>query len=136
MQFEFYVLNYDWNKKKVINYNVFNNILVQERTEKAVKKYLRNPKKFKYIVQYENKILGKEEVAIYGFEALVREIDRTIAWKELGRREYEVCVGDAFETDINKLEKWDTYQQARPNMEIITHTVIRQFKEQKKKENK
>ena len=134
MKFEFYVLNYDWNKKKVINYNVFNNILVQERTEKAVKKYLRNPKKFKYIVQYENKILDKEEIAIYGFEALIREIDRTSAWKELRRREYEISVGDAFTTDCNKLEKWDTYQQAKPNMEIIAHTVIRQYKEQKKKE--
>ena len=30
MQFEYYVLNYDFNKKKVVNYNVFNNIRVQE----------------------------------------------------------------------------------------------------------
>ena len=115
-------------------FNIFNNILVQERTEKAVKKYLRNPKKFKYIIQYENKILDKEEIAIYGFEALVREIDRTIAWQCFARREYECSIGDAFTTDCNKLEKIDCYMQAKPNMEIISHTVIRQFKEQKKKE--
>ena len=35
-------------EKKVINYNIFNNIRVQEWTEKAVKKYLRAPKKLKY----------------------------------------------------------------------------------------
>ena len=36
MQFEFYVLNYDTNKKKVIPYNIFRNINVQEYTEKEV----------------------------------------------------------------------------------------------------
>ena len=134
MQFEFYVLNYDLNKKKVINYNIFNNINVQEYTEKTVKKYLRAPKKYKHIVQYKNDFLGREEIAVYGFDALVEEIDRTIAWQERGRCEYECSVGDAFETDINNYEKWDTYSQAKPNMAIITHEVIRQYKEQLKKE--
>ena len=134
MQFEFYVLNYDINKKKVINYNIFNNINVQEWTEKAVRKYLRAPKKFKHIVQYENKFLGREEIAIYGFDALVEEIDRTIAWQERGRREYEVSVGDLFETDCNKLEKWDCYGQAHMNMEMIAREVIWQYKQQQKKE--
>ena len=134
MQFEFYVLNYDFNKKKVVNYNIFNNIRVQEWTEKEVRKYLRAPKKYKHIVQYENEFLGRKEIAIYGFDALVEEIDRTIAWQERGRCEYECSVGDAFETDINNYEKWDTYSQAKPNMAIITHEVIRQYKEQLKKE--
>ena len=132
LQFEYYVLNYDCNKKKVINYNIFNNINVQEWTEKEVRKYLRAPKKYKHIVQYENKFLGREEIAIYGFDALVEEIDRTIAWGERSKREYEIGVCDAFETDINKLEKWDTYSQAHPNAEIIAYTVIRQYKEQLK----
>lgn len=132
MQFEFYVLNYDYNKKEVVNFNIFNNIRVQEWTEKAVRKYLRAPKKFKHIVQYENKFLGKEEIALYGFEALVEEIDGIIKWGEWSKREYEISVGDAFETDINKLEKWDTYSQAHANAEIITHTAIRQYKEQLK----
>ena len=132
MKFEYYVLNYDFNKKKVVNYNIFNNIRVQEWTEKEVRKYLRSPKKYEHIVQYENKFLGIEEIAIYGFDALVEEIDRTIAWQERGRREYEVSVADAFETDINNYEKWDTYSQAKPNMVIIAHEVIRQYKEQKK----
>ena len=134
MQFEYYVLNYDTNKKKVVNYNIFNNISVQEWTEKEVRKYLRAPKKYKHIVQYENKFLGREEIAIYGFDALVKEIDSIIAWQERGRREYECSVGDAFETDINNYEKWDTYSQAKPNMVIIAHEVIRQYKKQLKKE--
>ena len=134
MQFEYYVLNYDFNKKKVINYNIFNNILVQERTEKAVKKYLRAPKNFKYIVQYANKFLNREEIVIYGFNALVKEIDSIIHNQQWSRREYEISVGDAFETDCTKLVKRDCYQQCKPNMVAITHEVIRQYKEQLKKE--
>ena len=126
MQFEFYVLNYDFNKKKVVNYNIFNNIRVQEWTERAVKKYLRAPKKFSYTT------FGKDVEAIYGFDAFVRELDRTIAWQERGRREYEVSVGDAFEDDCEKLEKWDCYGQAHMNIEMIAREVIRQYKEQKK----
>lgn len=136
MQFQFYVLNYDFNKKKVINYNIFNNIRVQEWTEKAVRKYLRSPKKFKHIIQYENKFLGREEIAIYGFDAFVEEIRRTIAWQEYGRRQYEISVGDAFTSDCTKLEKWDCYDQCKPNMKMIAREVIYQYKEQLAKENK
>ena len=135
MQFEFYVLNYDFNKKKVVNYNIFNNIRVQEHTEKAVRKYLRSPKNYKYVVQHKNDFLGREEIAIYGFDALVEEIDRTIAWQEYGRREYEVSVGDAFTTDCNKLEKIDCYYQSKPNMKIIAREVIFQYKKQLKEKN-
>ena len=134
MQFEYYVLNYDCNKKKVENFNIFRNCLVQEHTEKAVRKYLRSPKNYKYVVQHKNDFLGREEIALYGFDALVKEIDSIIKWREWSKREYEISVGDAFETDINKLEKWDTYSQAHPNAEIIAYTVIRQYKEQLKNE--
>ena len=129
MQFEFYVLNYDFNKKKVVNYNIFNNIRVQEWTERVVKKYLRAPKKFSYTP------FGKDVETIYGFDAFVRELDRTIAWQERGRREYECSVGDAFTTDCNKLEKIDCYYQSKPNMKIIAREVIFQYKKQLKEKN-
>ena len=75
IQFEYYVLNYDTNKKKVENFNIFRNCLVQEYTEKAVRKYLRSPKNYKHVIQHKNDFLGREEIAVYGFDALVREID-------------------------------------------------------------
>ena len=127
MQFEYYVLNYDCNAKKIVPFNIFRNILVQEWTEKAVRKYLRSPKNFTY-----KSFDGKE--ILHGFDALVREIDGIIAWQEHWRREYEISVGDLFETDCNKLEKWDCYGQAHMNIEMIAHEVIRQYKEQKKKD--
>ena len=107
-------------------YNIFNNISVQEWTEKAVRKYIRAPKKFTY------EPFNKNEEMLHGFDAFVKELDRTIAWQERGRREYEISVADAFEIDITKLTKWDCYMQAKPNMVIIAHEVIRQYKEQKK----
>ena len=128
MKFEFYVLNYDCNRQKVIMYNIFNNINVQEWTEKAVKKYLRAPKKFTY------EPYNKDEEVLYGFDALVKELDRTIAWQERGRREYEVSVGDAFTTDCSKLEKIDCYKQAHANIEMITREVLWQYKQQLKAE--
>ena len=127
MQFEFYVLNYNSNKNKVEMFNIFNNILVQEHTEKAVRKYLRSPKNFKY------ELFSNREV-IYGFDGLVKEIDSIIKWQEWSRSQYECSCGYAFETDCSKLEKIDCYYQAHANAEIITHTVLRQYKEQLKKE--
>ena len=127
MQFEYYVLNYDHNKQKVKPFNIFRNIHVQECTEKEIKKYLRNPKNYAY-----KSFDEKEEIC--GFDALVKEIDSIVRWQEWGRREYEVSVGDAFETDCEKLEKWDCYGQAKPNMKMITYEVIRQYKQQKKKD--
>ena len=46
--------------------------------------------------------------------------------------EYEISVGDAFEKDCNKLEKWDCYAQAKPNIPMIARECIYQYKEQRK----
>ena len=48
MQFEYYVLNCNPNTKKIEPFNIFRNCYVQEYTEKAIKKYLRSPKNYKY----------------------------------------------------------------------------------------
>ena len=130
MQFEYYVLNHNFNKRKIEMFNIFNNIHVQKYTEKAIKKYLRNPKKFSYQNYYTN-----EEI-IYGFDALVKEIEGIIQWQEWGRSEYEISCGYAFETDCNKLKKIDCYYQCKKNMPMIVREVIWQYKQQKKNKEK
>ena len=127
MQFKYYVLNYDCNAKTTVPFNIFRNIHVQEWTQKAVRKYLRSPKNFTY------KSFDGQEI-LHGFDALVKELDGIIKWQEWSRRQYEVSVGDAFEDNCEKLEKWDCYGQAKPNMKMITYEVIRQYKQQKKKD--
>ena len=107
--FEFYVLNYDWNAKKVINFNVFQNVRVYDWTLSAVKKHLRNKKKFTR-------------------DDLKEEIRSSLMNQEWARREYEISVADAFEDDIEKLEKWDCFAQAEPNLDVITDMVISRYK--------
>ena len=85
MQFEYYVLNYDCNAKKIVPFNIFRNIHVQEWAEKAVKKFIRSPKNYVY-----KSFDGKDE--IYGFDALVKEIDHIIKWQEWSRCGYEMGV--------------------------------------------
>ena len=123
MQFEFYVLNYDFNSHKVKMFNIFNNIHVQERTEKEVRKYLRSSSKYTYTNYRTHEIIN-------GFDALCEEIRSIIMGEEWGRREYEISVGDAFEIDVNKLEKWDCYNQCELNIPMITREVIWQYKQQ------
>lgn len=129
MKFEFYVLNYDFNGKRVKNFNIFNNILLNEETEKIVKKYLRSPKKFKYYDYFNKQVL-------FGFEGFCKELERLIMWQEWGRREYEISVGDAFEDDLEEYEKWDCYMQCKPNIEIIAREVIWQYKQYLKEKRK
>ena len=125
LQFEYYVLNYDHNKQKVKPFNIFRNIHVQECTEKEIKKYLRNPKNYTH-----KSFDGQEE--IHGFDGLVKELDSIIQWQEWGRSEYEMSCGYKFETDCNKLQATDCYEQCKPNIQMITREVIWQYKQQKK----
>lgn len=104
--FEFYVLNYDPNARKVINFNIFRNYHVAHGAEDAVEKYI-------------NKELSYDE--------LKEELLHTIQWQEWARREYEISVADAFETDCTKLEKWDCYKQAEPNIKVITDMCIDEY---------
>lgn len=127
-KFEFYVLNYGHNHKKIINFNIFNSVSVYEATLREVKQYCRNPKKYSYSPLFDN----GESQTIYGFDAFCKRLDGIIAWKEWGRVEYEISVGDLFERDLNKYEKWDCYMQAKPNIEIIAREVIYQYKKYKK----
>lgn len=126
MQFEYYVLNYNPNTKKIEPFNIFRNCYVQECTEKAIEKYLRSSKNYKY------ERYGED--TLYGFEGLCKQIERIIAWQERSRCEYEISVGDAFEKDCNKLEKWDCHMQAQSNIPMIARECIYQYKEQRKEQ--
>lgn len=124
MQFKYYVLNSDPNTKKPYMFNVFDNIYVQEYTEKAIKKYLRSPSKYKY--EYSSIF---QKPPIYGFDALCAEIRSIIKWQEWSRCEYEINVKDMFS---DKWYKWDCAMQCEPNIEIITRECIYQYKKQLK----
>ena len=101
---EFYVLNYDFNKKKVVNFNIFSNWLFEESALNDARKY--------------------RDGEIKDYEEYVNAIRKDLMWQEWSRRQYEISVGDAFETDISKFEKWDCYAQALPNIKIIARLAF------------
>lgn len=111
--FEFYVLNYDFNRKKVILYNIFNNVQVYDWSLKLTRKRARNDIKDD---EYRKELLD------------------IIQWQEWSRREYEISVGDAFEEDCSKLEKWDCYEQAKPNIDLIADMCLKRYRQWKKEQ--
>lgn len=123
MKFKYYVINSNANTREPTMWNIFDNWLVQEHTEKTIKKYLRSPNKYEY-----RPFLSDQE-PIYGFEALCKEILSIIKWQEWSRCEYEIDVKDMFG---DKWYKWDCYDQCEPNIEIITRECIYQYKKQLK----
>jgi len=159
VKFEFYVLNYNFNKRQTEMFNIFQNIHVQEWTEREIRKYLRSPKNYKY-----HKF--STEIEYFGFEGLCEHIRTIIMCEEWSRCEYEICVGENNTTEVfdilqewnnwveegknleefgeylkkkdrtnSHLQKWDCYQQALPNIEMIVRECIYQYKKQRKEES-
>lgn len=124
-KFEFYVINYEFNKKEPIMFNIFNNIKVYEDTLKEVAKYTRNPENYREEIY--TSYSKSPDIIIYGFEGFCKRLDSIIKWQEWGRCEYEIMVGDLFEQDPRKYTKMDCYDQAHPNIEIIAREVIYQY---------
>ena len=96
---EWYVLNYNFNEKKVENFNIFRSC----RLVDGVKELLNN-----YIT----------------FEDFVEKLEKQLQYVFWSKREYEISVSDAFETDLNKYEKIDVYSQVKPNVRILAKYII------------
>ena len=96
---EWHVLNYDFNGKKVENFNIFRS----SRFVDGVKKLLDN---------------------YFTFEDFVEKLENELRYSFWSKREYEIFVGDAFEEDLNKYEKIDIYSQVKPNVRILAKYII------------
>lgn len=96
---EWYVLNYNFNEKKLENFNIF-------RSNKFIKGV-------EYLLEYYTT-----------FENFVKELDSELLYVFWSKREYEISVGDAFETDLNKYEKIDIYYQVKPNLRTLAKYII------------
>lgn len=147
LKFEYYVLNHDFNKDKIILFNIFDNYYVQEQTEKEIRKYLHSPKNYKYDT-------------VYSFDGLCKRFESILRHEEWSRCEYEIAVSGIFITELSdiiravergeisvddvyeeiqkkdkhnsKLEKWDCFKQAQKNIPMIMRECIWQYEQQKK----
>lgn len=112
VKLEYYALNHDFNSDKIY----FINVLAYIKPEELRKK------------------IKKGE--IHSFDTLKEYLDKEFMYHFWSRSEYEIQVGGLFSKE-DKFEKWDVYQQTKPNLDMITEYVINKCKIDfdKKKEN-
>ena len=103
MKLEFYTMRHDFNTKKVYWFNIFGSNQVYNDTVRAVVRYL-------------SKAINYDEMK--------EEIDHAVMYKMWSRCEYEISVGEAFESDASKLGKYSVYDQVKPNLDTICRYVI------------
>ena len=103
-----YVFNYDWNTNEVIIYDVCH-ILRFDHCKKELLAVIKNRDKF---------------------EERLKQLCKYYFWS---RREYEISIGDAFETDCSRLEKFDIWDQLELNWTQFVNYIFNNYK---KKEGK
>lgn len=96
---KWYVLNYDFNKKEVENFNIFRSTRFIDGVQDLLKHYIT-------------------------FEDFVEKLENELRYAFWSKREYEISVSDAFEIDLNKYEKIDVYSQVKPNVRILAKYII------------
>ena len=77
---KWYVLNYDWNRRKVYSFNIFDNC---------------------HFSQYVNELLDN----FVTMDKFVEELGNEVRYCFWSKREYEISVGDAFDTNFDNYEK-------------------------------
>lgn len=98
---EWKVLNYDFNKDKIIEYNVFN-----KEFENDIKEAVKDKRILKY-----------EELKAY--------IKKNFQYQYWSKAEYEILVSGLFSDNIEKI---DIYRQLEMNLDTITEYVNTKLK--------
>lgn len=100
---EWYVLNYNFNLKKIEPINIFNYGNFLKDIKEIYKEYIERKEDIEF---FENKINSE---LLYYF------------WS---KREYEISVGDLFEKDLEKYEKIDVYYQVKMNFKAFIKYLL------------
>lgn len=95
---EWYVLNYNFNEKKVETFNIFRNARFSEAIQELLENYIT-------------------------FDDFVEKLKNEVKYSFWSKREYEISVGDAFCVE-EELEKWDIFMQVLPNIKILAKYII------------
>jgi len=105
---KWYVLNYNFNDKKIELFNIFRSCRFNDGVEKLLKKY----------TTFDNFLKELNNLAMYCF------------WC---KAEYEIMCGDLFPKTIEELEKIDVYYQIKENMEVLAKYIITEYNKNKRK---
>ena len=106
VDFEWYVMNDDFNKKEIAPYNIFNNRYIFEETNKLCVKYKRNK---------------------MNFEDFTEELRRIIMYELWSRCQYEIIVSSLFDKNEETFKKIDCYEQVLPNIKILAKYVLEEY---------
>lgn len=105
INFEWYVLNGDFNSDEIKPFNIFNNWVLCDAVNKLCKDYKRKK---------------------MTFEEFTEELRSLIMWQEWSRCEYEILVCNLIGEKKN-YQKIDCYAQALPNIKIIAKYVLEEY---------
>lgn len=139
MKFRYYAMRVDFNSERPVLFNIFDNTYVQSCCELAIKKYLRAPSKYEYLMFSSTPWVAPDEthaVHIYGFEAFKHSIKGILMHEYWARCQYEHLVTAWPPAKDPKMHKVDIWDQLEPNLECICYEIIRQYKLAKKTEAK
>lgn len=116
---KYYVLTYDFNTRKIEQYNLFNHRYIYEATIKLAKKYLR----FKDEFRYKSYSSSRE---YRGWNAYIENL-RVIMLSVWSKIEYEISVGRPFADERDTFTKIDCYDQVLPNIEVLGREILYQM---------
>ena len=106
---EWYVLNYDFNKRKAYNFNIFNNVRFLEELKR---------------IYIDLNCSFDSDIDVFK-DRLMRSL-RYCFWC---KTEYEIYVRDAFHDEDNEISKIDVYSQVLPNLDILADYIIKNEQE-------
>jgi len=96
------VMVYDFNLKRVVPFNIFDNIQFSEGIKK---------------------IMDHTDDR----DTHLKQVDKLLRYCFWSKREYEISVGDAFEDNINNFEKYDVYWQVRYNLSNLVDYIRKYY---------
>ena len=108
LDLKWYVLNYDFNRKKMENFNIFNSSNFLWGVSKALKEY-------------------------ESFGKFKEEIDNWLKYSFWSKSEYEIACGGLFVSDIDDLEKIDVYYQMKDNVDVLCRYILTEYNKRKRK---
>lgn len=97
---EWNVLRYDFNERKIVNFNIFDSVRFSE-----------------YVEEMRNQIWDS-------VDKFIEILNNNLMYCFWSKSEYEIMVGGLFETDCSKFEKIDIYDQVKPNIVQLARYIL------------
>jgi hypothetical protein len=96
---EWYVLNYDFNGKRIEQFNIFRSVRFCEGVKKLLDEFIT-------------------------MDDFIEKLTSQVKYCFWCKREYEISAGDLYEHDLNKYERVDVSDQVLPNIKALAEYIV------------